>query len=912
MPRSVTVIFKNGDTRVYADVPDDVTPDQIEDLALRDFPGQSLDQIMMGVDIGEAHRELRDAIATRTATMADLDRIAGEYGYRIAARDRDAFQKWIDYATDNPTTRIPDDIFNPPTTRTEAVGLGLRQGVLQDTGVQGVANFASQLIADAADRFGFTPANATAWVAENILGYSREEADAMRRNLNRSDIGSFGDVVSAGAEYLENNPNVAAAQQQRANAFAVGRGAGHLAVAVPATAGAGSLVVGAGNALTRALPSTAQILRNLGLSIRSGGVGVRAPAAAVGANVPVAATRGGRIALRAAGGGGAGAIGAAATSQDISTDAMIGAAIPFIGTVARRGMSAAYDGLVRRFGSVRAAEVLRNLMADRMDEIVAALRDAPANVRANTAQFLAERGLLTPEFAAATSAVTRTAEGAPLRQVAQERAAGQEGLITELRGAETATEAAQRADAMRQAVREETDPMRQSFMERADIGRTQILPAEARAAELRNAAAEEARRAARFYRAADEQSMVLGQMDDLGDPFAAEAVNRQRGIVGGLESRGLGFGQRSVDLGAEARASQEIADNLRAQGLQPLDISGVVSNLRQQAREAAFVSPQREQLFSRFADALENRAAMHGGVIDATGLHLAKRDIGQFVANIMGQSDPSSIAQGTSMLAGQVGRLIDDAFEAAAGPEWGQYNRAFSAGMENVKRERFGAELAQLGDVSAARGGDRARFENIMAGNEPEYVENFFGRGNRDINAALFGRQLPVAHRLAREFNIDRRVANLGLDVSPDVAGDVAAGTAQNVREMFEPGRKNWLTRAFTRAPAARLTGAGGVVGDQLATDIARTMRQNMMRRLAPALADPSAALQLVGVRPTSAATAEAIDRLGTIPRAFMAQSAQQLLSPSGNPPAPSEIFLGYETGPDGREYPVFGTIEGL
>ena len=912
MPRSVTVIFKNGDTRVYADVPDDVTPDQIEDLALRDFPGQSLEQIMMGVDIGEAHRELRDAIATRTATMADLDRIAGEYGYHIAARDRDAFQRWIDYAADNPATRIPDDIFNPPTTRTEAFGLGLRQGVLQDTGVQGVANFVSQLIADTADRFGFTPANATAWVAENILGYSREEADAMRRNLNRSDIGSFGEVVSAGAEYLKNDPNIIAAQQQRPNAFAVGRGTGHMAVAVPVVAAGGGAVAGAGNVLARVAPRTGAMLRNLGLSIQSGGVGVRAPTAVTGVSVPVATTRAGRVALRAGGGATGGAIAGAATGQDISTEALIGAAVPFIGTVARRGMSAAYDGLVRRFGSIRAAEVLRNLMADKADEIIAALRDAPADIRANTAQFLASRGLLTPEFAAATSAVTRTTEGAPLRRVAQERATGQEEMLTELRGAENATAAAQRADAMRQAVREETEPMLQSFMERADIGRTQILPAEARAALLRNAAPEEARRAARFYRAADEQSMVLGQMDDLGDPFAAEAINRQRGIVGGLESRGLGFGQRSVDLGAEAREAQEIADNLRAQGLRPLDISNVVRHLREQARAAAFVSPQREQLFSKFADALENRAAMYGGVIDATGLHLAKRDIGQFVSNIMGQSDPSSIAQGTSMLAGEARRLIDDAFEAAAGPEWGQYNRAFGAGMENVKREQFGAGLAELGDVSAAGGGNRARFENIMAGREPEYVENFFGRGNRDINAALFGRQLPIAHRLASEFNIDRRISNLGLDMSPDVAGDVATGVAQNVREMFEPGLKNWMTRTFTRAPAARLTGAGGVVGDQLASDIARTMRQNTMRRLAPALAEPSAALQLLGVRPTSAATAEAINRLGTIPRAFIAQSARQTLSPSDNPPVPSEIFLGYEMGPDGREYPVFGTVEGM
>lgn len=900
MPRSVTVRFSDGQVRVYENVPDDVTPQQVEDQALQEFPDRQIAQIVGGNII---NRELRDAIATRRATIEDLQAIAQRYGHEIKPENLGAYQQWIDFAADRPNVAIPENIHTAPVSTTGAVMEGAETGTrsVSDTLVGAWA-----WLADKGAQLGITPTpeNATRIFAR-LNAYSPEEADAFARNIAARGL-SWSDLVSAGAEAVRQRPSAVAAQEQRPNYFTGGNIAAQIATTAPAI----STLATRGAAI--GTPAAANFFRAVG----TGGVGVRAATPeAIAAGSPVAASFGGRVALRAGGGATAGVAGSAMTGSDADQalfDGLIGGTIPFGATIIRRTPGAIYDLFAGRLGETRAAEIFRNLIANNTDEIMTALREAPANARANVAEFLASRNLLNPEIAAATRIGAASSAGQPLTDVAAARAAGQNEMLDTLRGGATGTEAMQNISAMRQGVRDETNPMLQAFMERADIGRTRIIPAENRAAELRFRATEEARRAARFYRAGDEQSMVLNQMDDLGDAFDPQAINRQRGIVGALDERGLGFGQRSVDLGAEARSQQEIADNLRAQGLSPLDISGVVGNLRAQAREAAFVSPQREQLFSRYADALENRAAMHGGVIDATGLHLAKRDIGEFVANVMGQADPSSVARGTSMLAGQAQRLIDDAFEAAAGEDWGRYNRAFSSGMQNVERQEFSRRLATL---------PRNRLEQVMSGNDPKFVSDFFGPGNYDINAALFGSQLPVAQRLAGEIGVDRDVAALGLRGLPaETRGPSMAGARARVTETMAPGLGP-VSRAFFNV-TGRVPGlsGGGIAAEQAAREFSERMSENAMRSLVPALADPAEAVRLAGVRSVNAMTAGAFDRLPPIARSYAGQTLQQLINPTptpvsaaaDSPPPPGQVFLGFQTGPNGEAIPIYVPAGGL
>jgi hypothetical protein len=856
--------------------------------------------------------------------MDDLEDIARRYNRTLPEDARSGLQAWLDTARDRPDVPIPENLYTAPVGVAEAFTRGIGEGFLEDTGVL-------DFIQPFADTVNTGLARGMDAVA-GVFGLNpRDIARAGRpARLSQQDIDAAFARAGNPQSYLEASANAfsrartglsdlaAEARRQRPNFTGVGDFTGNVAAVVPGTTALGGTMnfIGRGvpaltsyiPAFRSALPAVTNVgnaFSRFGQLFGAGGFG----AGARGLSTPAS------IVARGGAGGAAGAFGGFAIgSDDMLTDTASGAAIPFVGTISRRGIGAVYDWLSGRLGEVRAAEIMRNLIANNASAITAALREAPANARANTAQFLESVGLMTRELAAATGAVTRSVEGRPLIDVAARRTAGQAEDLLELQGGASALEAAQNAKAMREAVRAETDPLLQEAMRAANVGRTQIIPAEREAARLGEAAAEEARRAARFYRAGDEQSMVLNQMDDLGDAFDPQAINRQRGIVGALDERGLGFGQRSVDLGSEAARARAVAEDLRAQGFAPIDITGVVGNLRSLAREALPQS-NRRRLLSGFADVLEARAAEEGGVIGGESLHMAKREMGDFVASVLGQADPSAINRGTSMMVGATQKLITDALDeaAGAGSPFSVFNDAFSTGMRNIEQQRVATRLARLGRTDTARGGDRGRFEDIVRGEDLDFVPEVLGPGNNDINTALSPSNLSIAQRLAGEFRTDRRVGELGLDMSPDVAGDAAAGVQSDVLDMFEPGRKNWLARAFSRGTGAGVLPGGGGIGDQLARTVSETMYRNAMARLAPALANPAEALRLLPIRSTNAITAGAFDRLAPTRQAIIGQSAQQLLNPTPRPAAgPAEVFLGYQTGPDGQQYPVFGPAGGL
>lgn len=641
------------------------------------------------------------------------------------------------------------------------------------------------------------------------------------------------------------------------NFFTAGQILGETAVTAPAVSGGGRLLAKGGQKLAQVAPKlgrganvakrTGRVLEQGGKAISSGGVGVRpVTKAAVKRGAPIAASKTGRAVLRAGGGAGAGAATAALTDQDIDTAAATGAVIPIVGSMARNGIGWTYDLLAKRLGETKAADILRNIIADNPAQIANALRNAPKNVKANTAEFLAERGLLTPEFAAATRIVTGSKASKLLEQSAKARAEAQDEMLAFIRGGETQTAAMGDIAASKQAVRAATAPMREENLRLADIGRTQITPAERNAMRLRDAASSEVARAKRFLLAADDKAALANLIGELGpNDLPMSALNTLRGRAGALEQRGGQAADRSLALGSEARAAQEVADNLRAQGLQPLDIGNVVGKLRQAADQAEFVNPARFRVLSEFANNLERRAAKFGGVIDATGLYELRKNMGSVISDLLGPTDPKTLQAYTAQIIGETQPLIDDAIKAAGGRGWTDYLDAFSQGMRKVERQQFERELTKLPE---------ARYVKVMAGDDPDFVKDFFGPGRFDINVELMGPKLPTAHSLAKQIEATRAVAQTGLeDLTPSQRLSLPGGARSRVMEALEPGVPNVFMRGLSRiAGGAPRVYGGGAMAEQLEREYANKLAETVLKRLAPALASPTEASRLLGVRPTA------------------------------------------------------------
>jgi hypothetical protein len=628
----------------------------------------------------------------------------------------------------------------------------------------------------------------------------------------------------------------ARAKQDRPNYFTGGKIGGEVLATAPVGIGVGTGVRLFGTAFTKAAPKVAAALEKVGRATVTAGAGVRAPTkTAVAAGQNVVAGRGKRMATRAVAGTLAALPAAALTDNDLIEAASAGALVPVLGHMAKFGAGKTFDTLAGRLGEVRAAEILRELVSSNADVITKALSNAPSKIKASTAEFLASKGLLTPEIAAVTRVATAGKSGGELLDVAFERAAAQERVLNRLRGGETQTNAMTNIAATKQALQDVTGPQREGALAASDVGRTQVIPLEREAARLRQLASEEAENARRLLTANDRSATLIRES---GLRLPAD-IKRQREIVAGLERFGGEAADRSVAAGTDARAAEAAAANLRAQGLQPLDISGLVSTLRQKASEAEFVSPDRFRILSEFANNLERRAAKMGGVIDATGLYLARREMGNFVRTILDTTDPKALRQGTAQLVGEAQPLIDDAIEAAGGKGWREYLNTFAAGMRGIERQQFQRELTKL---------PPARFSKVMAGEDPEFVENIFGPGRFDIDAELQGPVLATAKKLASDIDAQQAVKATGLqDLPLSQRLGFAQGAQARVGAMLEP--QNVLAMGARVVGSVPKIGGGGIAAAQMAEKIAERSSENVMEKLVPALAQPSRARSLLEVR---------------------------------------------------------------
>jgi hypothetical protein len=597
-------------------------------------------------------------------------------------------------------------------------------------------------------------------------------------------------------------------ERDQPNYFTGGKIAGEVVATAPFTlgAGAGLQAVGRGVQAATKLKKVGKAIETVGRTTATGGVGVRAPStAATRAGQTVLKTRAQRVAARAAGGTVAGVTAAALTDNDLLEAAAAGAAVPVFGHMAKFGAGKTFDTLAGRLGEVRAAEIMRQLIADNPSQIAKALRNAPKNIKANTAEFLASRKLLTPDIAAATRIGSASKFNKELLGVAQQRAGGQKRMAEIVRGGETQTNAMANTAAAKQQMQLATGPMREGALELADIGRTQIAPAEREATRLRAALQNELDSAARFMNDPNYNARISQYLDD-------------------------------------ARSAEEVAANLRAQGLAPLDISKVVSNLRAEAAKAEFVSPNRFAVLSEFANNLERRAAKMGGIIDAQGINLARREMGSFVSNILGTSDPQALRQGTAQLVAAAQGPIDDAIEAAGGRGWRAYLNNFAEGMKGLERQVLQRKLTALPE---------ARFAKVMSGGDPDFVADVLGAGRFDINAELPPSVLATANKLGRDIEAQRAVAQTGLeDLSPSQRLGFAAGARENVGSMLEPTVPNMATMAARVAGGAPRIYGGGIAAEQAGVKLAERASDKVMEQLVPALARPSRAASLIQVRP--------------------------------------------------------------
>lgn len=484
-------------------------------------------------------------------------------------------------------------------------------------------------------------------------------------------------------------------------------------------------------------------------------------------------------ALRIAGGATAGVATSAVLDQQLDEGGAVGAAVAMIPLVGRYGAGPVWDMLKGRVGETRAARIFRQALGSNVEAAREAFRKGG---KGTPAQILARIGIDADTFFATGELVAKSGSGTGvLDDIARGQEAAMQATLDAAAGGGSREASKRAASTQRAVTSEQAVPIMRETLEGVNVNTRNAMAAQQEAAAARQLASAETGTAKRLLGAADEQAMRLGQMDDLGDPLNINAINRQRGIVGGLEQRGGQAAERGLEAGAVARSAEQRLADMSAAGVQPLDPNVLSGRLRQMAAVER-ANPEKAGILTGFADQVDSLAQQNNGILDAFDLYELRKDAGGIVERLLSGRTPDAIRKRTAEVVGAFRPLVDDAIKTAGGERWQEYFNTFSTGMDEARR-------IELSDFARKLAVDQPeQYQRLMRGDRTDIVERFFGKGRDSIADALGPKalEMPGPVRLGQPRPTAVPEGPSRMPALQDVASDL--GTATFIKNRMTSG----------------------------------------------------------------------------------------------------------------------------
>lgn len=503
---------------------------------------------------------------------------------------------------------------------------------------------------------------------------------------------------------------------------------------------AGSIVdpvaLGVGGGILKALPY-AKVL----------GGGVSGAAKAAAKNLGAGATMGGTI-------------GALSDDSSIGSGATIGAVgnviLPPAVSAATRAAGAIWDALVGRYGQVAAGKIARAAANGDLNAIRASVAVAPSDLTATQASAVRNDVWdALGELASGRDQINYFSR--LLERQKQERI----DTLRQIAGGATQTEARAVADASKKNLNMVTEGMRSQELAAANTGGQVGRQLQARQEQLAGAASDAVEDVRRLSRAGQiaEDTGYSGRMRL--DAEAPPIVGLPR--AGGTYSYGKELSdlaevmaQRRADdsliLGQAARFTQMQLDSLAAHGLKPIDTSRIISSLRSKLNDPSIAGQvMAEKVLTNVGRTIQKWTEKGGGIIAAEALYaIRKSAVNSEIERMLGNADPKVKQKYASALLTKVRPVIDDAIIDAGGTGWRDYLKTYATGMEQITEQKMGAKALEILEKQPAK------FESLVAGNEPKVVEKVAGT-EYDI-AKVMRDKYPPMQSVAEELKRDRLI----------------------------------------------------------------------------------------------------------------------------------------------------------
>jgi hypothetical protein len=332
--------------------------------------------------------------------------------------------------------------------------------------------------------------------------------------------------------------------------------------------------------------------------------------------------------------------------------------------------------------------------------------------------------------------------------------------LSKLAGGKTAADVRATTEAAKENVRAITTPMRDTALNRANLGK-EVARLENMSAELGEQAAAKVQEVRRL--------MELGDIANASARLSLIKRDLPVGLTkytysGELAEKAFGewsnkAAQASLDLGQGARFADEAAGALRSAGIKPLEGQPLVRSLKAASSNPEFAG--NDVLLGAVNNVADDIAkwTSSGGIIDARALDaIRKNSVNAAIQQLRPGMDATSQRNLAAGVLSRVKPVIDDAIEAAGGTGYRDYLKQHAQMSQKIAEKQLTGEALRLFKT------DKNAFVRLVQNESPEAVEKILGPGKYNIAVELAESTLaPLeaeAAKIIRNANIKSQVEN--------------------------------------------------------------------------------------------------------------------------------------------------------
>ena len=213
--------------------------------------------------------------------------------------------------------------------------------------------------------------------------------------------------------------------------------------------------------------------------------------------------------------------------------------------------------------------------------------------------------------------------------------------------------------------------------------------------------------------------------------------------------------EASLRAGGTTRAAENTLQSVRDRGLEPIKTSNLTSALEAKLKTPEIgTNREASQSITRVSQMLQDWTAANGTITPEALYAIRKNGVAGVIRELNPGMDAKSQDKFAARVLAEIKPLMDDAIVKAGGKTWTQYLDNFEQGMTQIRGMELADQIRKWYDGGRGSAADKQKIVDLIRGESPDVVEDFFGSGKYKISE-MMAKDLPFLTKLADTVGLD-------------------------------------------------------------------------------------------------------------------------------------------------------------